>query len=158
MKARQGVTERLNLSLTVELTAINQYLLYAEMSSNWGYPRLGNMFRQFQQAEVEDAQKLVKHILYLEGEPNVQRLNIIDTPDSMLECLEFSLNTERDAVELLRESITHCASPQVWDYTTRGMLEEMIREEEEHVDWFETQLETIEQVGLDLYLAQQMRE
>lgn len=154
MKAKEGVVDRLNQILTIELTAINQYFIHAEMANNWGFPGVGRIFRSNSMSEMEDAQHLVRHILYLEGLPNLQRLNQVQVGESIQEDLELNLEAEKNAVEVLRESITHCAV--VGDYTTRGILENMIREEEEHIDALETQLEIINHIGIDLYLNQQI--
>ncbi len=154
MKAKEGVVERLNNILTIELTAINQYFVHSEMASNWGFQRIGDKFRATSMSEMEDAQHLIRHILYLEGLPNLQRLNQVMVGESVKEDLELNLEAEKGAVDALAEAITHCAS--VGDYTTRNILEGMIRDEEQHVDWLETQLELIKQIGLDLYLNQQI--
>ena len=154
MKAKEGVVERLNNILTVELTAINQYFIHSEMANNWGFPGVGNLFRTNSLSEMEDAQHLIRHILYLEGLPNLQRLNQLQVGESIKEDLELNLEAEKNAVDVLAEAITHCAS--VGDYTTRNILEVMIREEEEHVDTLETQLEIINHIGIELYLNQQV--
>jgi bacterioferritin len=154
MQAREGVLEFLNRHLTVELTAINQYFLQAEMAKNWGYDRLYRKFRELSMDEMKDAQVLIGHILFLEGLPNLQRLNQVGVGENVEECFRVDLATEHEAVSLLTDAVAHCAA--VGDYKTRAMLEEMLSEEETHVDWFETQLETISQVGLQLYLAQQI--
>ena len=156
MKAKDGVIDHLNNILTIELTAINQYFVQAEMCKNWGLNRLYQKFRSISMEEMEDAQHLIQHILYLEGVPNLQRLNQVMVGESVLEDLELDLQCEVGAVEALTSAITHCT--QVADYTTRGILEQMVRSEEEHVDWVETQLETIKIVGLELYLNQQIHE
>ncbi|MCC6381864.1 MAG: bacterioferritin [Dehalococcoidia bacterium] len=154
MQAKPGVVDYLNQHLTVELTAINTYFLQAELCRSWGYQRLFERFRALSMDEMKDTEELVERIVYLEGLPNMQRLNTIVVGENVLECLRGDLELEKSAVALLQEAITHCQ--QVGDYTTRGMLEEMITDEEEHVDWFETQLTTIEQVGLENYLSQQI--
>ena len=154
MKAKEGVVERLNNILTIELTAINQYFIHSEMASNWGFQRVAHLFRSNSLSEMEDAQHLIRHILYLEGLPNLQRLNQIAVGESVREDLELNLEAEKGAVEALAEAIAHCAS--VSDYTTRSILEGMIREEEEHIDTLETQLEIINTIGIDLYLNQQI--
>ena len=156
MKAKEGVLDRLNDILTVELTAINQYFIHAEMCKNWGFQRIYSRFRQSSLEEMQDAQHLISHILYLEGVPNLQRLNQLMVGESVQEDLELNLDAEKGAVDVLTEAITHCAS--VGDYTTRSILEGMVRSEEEHVDWIETQIETINVVGVDLYLNQQIRD
>ena len=104
---------------------------------------------------MQDSQQLIAHILYLEGVPNMQRMNQVMIGESVAECLQLDLELERGAVETLREAIGHCRS--VEDYTTRRMFEEMIASEETHVDWLESQLETIRQVGIENYLAQQIQ-
>ena len=154
MKAKEGVVERLNNILTIELTAINQYFVHSEMASNWGFQRVAHLFRSNSMSEMEDAQHLIRHILYLEGLPNLQRLNQVQVGESIKEDLELNLEAEKGAVEAVAEAITHCAS--VGDYTTRSILEGMIREEEEHIDTLETQLEIINTIGIDLYLNQQI--
>ncbi len=105
---------------------------------------------------MEDAQRLIEHILYLEGVPNLQRLNQVMVGESVMEDLELDLNAEMNAVSALAEAISHCENVQ--DYTTRGMLQEMIRSEEENVDWLETQPETIKIIGIDLWLNQQIHD
>lgn len=154
MKAKDGVIKRLNNILTIELTAINQYFLHAEMAENSGFHRVAKLFRSNSMSEMQDAKLLIKHILYLEGRPDMQNLNLIEIGDTILEDLQLNLKAEENAVNVLNEAITHCAS--VEDYTTRNILENMVREEEEHVDVLETQLEIISTIGLDLYLSQQM--
>jgi len=152
MQAKEGVVDRLNMALTIELTAVNQYFLAAEQCANWGFPGLRRQFRSMSMEEMKDVERLVKHILYLEGLPNLQRLNQILVGEGVPELLEAGLTLEHGAVDHLRESIAHCA--QVSDFNTRALFEEMIHSEEEHVDHFETQLHAIEAVGLERYLAQ----
>lgn len=156
MKAKDGVVDHLNNLLTIELTAINQYFVQAEMCKNWGFNRLYKRFRDVSLEEMEDAQHLIQHILYLEGVPNLQRLNQVMVGESVMEDLELDLQSEMNAVSALVDAIGHCE--QVQDYTTRGILQEMIRSEEEHVDWLETQLDTIKIIGMDLWLNQQLHE
>jgi bacterioferritin len=154
VKAREGVVELLNQILTVDLTAINQYFIHSEMCKNWGYERLYEKLRDSSIAEMKDAQAIIRHILYLEGVPNLQRLGTVRVGENAQEHLELDLEAERSALELFTRAIAHCA--QVQDYTTRNILEEMIRDEEEHIDWLETQLEVIRQIGLQAYLTQQL--
>jgi bacterioferritin len=156
MKAKEGVVDLLNQILTVDLTAINQYFIHAEMCRNWGFGRLYHKLRDSSITEMKDAQRIIEHILYLEGMPNLQRLGTVRVGENVQEDLQLNLEAERNAVSLFTTAIAHCA--QVEDYTTRNILEEMIRDEEEHVDWLETQLETIAQVGLQNYLAQHIHE
>jgi bacterioferritin len=154
MQAKEGVVDLLNAALTTELTAINQYFLAAKLCGSWGLGRLEAAFRALSMGEMKDSEELVEHILYLEGLPNMQRLNQVRVGETVSELLQAGLELERGAVEFLRGAIEHCA--RVGDYTTRAMFEEMIRDEERHVDWFETQFEAIRIVGLDRYLAQQV--
>jgi bacterioferritin len=156
LKAKDGVIDHLNNLLTIELTAINQYFVQAEMCKEWGFNRLYKRFRDISLEEMEDAQHLIRHILYLEGVPNLQRLNQVMVGENVPEDLELNLQSEVNAVNALTDAISHCE--QVQDYTTRAIFEEMIRSEEEHVDWLETQLDTIRIVGLELYLNQQIHE
>jgi bacterioferritin len=154
VKAKEGVLERLNTILTNELTAINQYFIHSEMCRSWGYERLYGKLREFSIDEMKDAQRLIRHILYLQGVPNLQRLGTVRVGENVPEDLRLDSDQEQAAVGTYAEAISHSA--QVGDYTTRGILEEMVRDEEEHIDWLETQLETIAQVGLENYLTQQM--
>ena len=156
MRAREGVVDRLNAILTIDLTAINQYFVQSEMVRNWGFQRTAEKLREVSMDEMRDAQRLVRHILYLEGLPNLQRLGPIKVGESVAENLQLDLESEMSALETLAEAIVHCE--QVGDFGTRELLEDMVREEEEHVDWLETQQETIRQVGIEHYLAQNIRE
>ena len=156
MKAKDGVVDRLNTILTIDLTVINQYFIHSEMCKNWGFNRMAHSFHTSSIEEMKDAQHLIQHILYLEGIPNLQRLNQVKVGESVLEDLQLNLASEVEAVGVLTEAISHCL--QVQDYTTRSLLEGMVRSEEEHVDWLETQLETIKTIGIDLYLNQQIHE
>lgn len=156
MKAKPGVVEALNTILTNELTAINQYFVQARMCQNWGYERLAHHIRTISMDEMKDTEQLIDHILYLDGVPNLQRLNRVRVGETVLENLQLDLALEQQAVATLTEAIALCG--EVRDYTTRNILEEMIRDEETHVDWFETQLETIGQVGVELYLTQQIKQ
>jgi bacterioferritin len=154
MRAKEGVIDILNGILTIDLTAINQYFIHAEMCKTWGYDRLYHKLRDASITEMKDSQKLIEHILYLEGVPNLQRLGTIRVGENVLEHLQLDLEAERGAVTALTNGIAHCA--RVEDFTTRNILEEMVRDEEEHVDWLETQLEAINQIGLQNYLSQQL--
>ena len=156
MKAKEGVVEYLNAILTNELTAINQYFLHAEMCENWGYKRLYHKIRAESIDEMKHAEELIEHILYLEGVPNVQRLHPIEIGETVLEQLELDLKREQSAVTLLNEAIGHCAK--VGDNATRDKLEDMLESEEGHVDFIETQLETIKQIGIQHYLSQQIKD
>jgi bacterioferritin len=154
MKAKEGIVDFLNKVLTNELTAINQYFVHAEMCDHWGYARLYDKIRAHSMEEMKDAEEIIEHILYLEGVPNVQRLGQIQVGETVPEHLKLDLRLEQEAVALLTEAIAQCAK--VGDYTTRHKLEKMAEREEGHIDWIETQLETIKQVGIENYLSQQI--
>lgn len=155
MKAKKGVVGLLNRILTEELTVINQYFLHAKMCENWGYERLHHHVMERSLGEMKDATAIIEHILYLEGLPNMQRLGTVKIGETVPEQLQADLEKEKAMVTLLTEGITHCAK--VGDYTTRHMLEDMAKDEDSHIDWIETQLETIKQVGLENYLSEQIK-
>ena len=155
MKAKEGVVNLLNKILTEELTVINQYFLHAKMCKNWGYERLHHHVLDRSCGEMKDAQAVIDHILYLEGLPNMQRLGTVKIGETVSEQLKADLDKEKAMVKMMTEGIKHCVKVSV--YTTRHMLEEMVKDEEEHVDWIETQLETIKQVGLQNYLSEQIK-
>lgn len=155
MKAKEGVVEFLNQVLKSELTAVHQYLLHAAMCKNWGYARLHEHFSHLANEEVGHSSGLIDHILYLDGTPDVEHLEQVGVGRTVVDLFKADLGFEREDVELLRKTIAHCAK--VGDFTTRHMLEDMIVDSEEHVDWFETQLRTIDQVGLDRYLSEHIK-
>ena len=151
---KQGVLDRLNTIITAELTATHLYLLQVELCRHWGYERLYDRLHNYSREELEDAEHLIAHILYLDGAPNLQGLGRVQAGEGVQALLQMALDSERSAVALYAEAITHCA--EVEDYTTRSMLEEAVRSEEEQLDWLETQVATIGQIGLQNYLAQQI--
>jgi len=155
MKAKEGVVEYLNKVLTLELTAVHQYLLHAATCGNWGYERLQHELHELATEEIGHASQLIDHILYLEGSPNVQSLGTVKSGPNVSKLFEEDLEFEVEDASLLREAIGHAAK--VGDYTTRHKLEDMIKETDEHIDWFETQLRAIKQVGLENYLSEQMK-
>jgi len=155
MKAKEGVVERLNQVLQAELTAVHQYLLHAAMCKNWGYERLHEYYSHLATEEVQHSAGLMDHILYLNGTPDVEQLDTVAQGRDVAALFRADLEFEREDVELLRKAIAHCAK--VNDFTTRHLLEHMIEDSEEHVDWFETQLRTIEQVGLDRFLSEHIK-
>ena len=155
MKAREGVINLLNKILTADLTAINQYFVHSKMCRNWGYERLEHKVRQRSFDEMKDADELIEHILYLEGVPNVQRMNTVQIGETVPEQLKLDLKAEQEMLTLLSEGVVHCTK--VADFTTRHMLEDMVKDVDEHIDWIETQLETLKQVGLENYLSEQIK-
>ena len=154
MKAKEGVIELLNQVLKAELTAVHQYLLHAGLCKNWGYERLHEHYSHLANEEVGHSSGLISHVLYLDGTPDVERLDAIAHGADVSVLFASDLAFEREDAELLRKAIVHCAK--VGDFTTRHLLEHMIIDTEEHIDWFETQLRTIDQVGLERYLSEQM--
>ena len=155
MKAKEGVVNILNKVLTADLTAINQYFVHAKMCENWGYERLHQRVRERSIEEMKDAEKLIEHILYLEGVPNVQRLNSVHVGESVPEQFKLDLKSEQEMLSALSEGVVHCTK--VADFTTRHMLEDMVKDVDAHIDWIEVQLETIKQVGLENYLSEQIK-
>jgi bacterioferritin len=154
VKAKPGVVDLLNQLLTIELTAVNQYFVQAEMCANWGYGKLHAVLRSRSIDEMRDVEALIKRILFLEGVPNLQRLGPVRVGETVEEHFRLDLETELGAIEFLAGAIARCT--EVGDYATRGVFEELIREEETHADWLETQLETIRQIGVERYLSQQL--
>ncbi len=154
MKAKEGVLDILNKVLVSELTAVHQYLVHAALCKHWGYGRLHEHFSHLAQEEVSHSSGLIDHILYLGGAPEMDRLDAVAAGKKVTELLEADLTFEREDADVLRGGIAHCVK--VGDFTTRHRLEEMIVDTEEHIEWFETQLRTISQVGLERYLAEQI--
>lgn len=155
MKAKEGVLDFLNKVLTMELTAAHQYIANAAMCGNWGYDRLQHEIHERAMDEVNHAGEIVEHILYLEGTPDMQRLGTVNVGQSVQEQFNNDLSLEMEDLKLLRDAIAHCST--VGDFTTRHKLEDMSVETDEHIDWLETQLTTIQQVGLENYLSEQIK-
>jgi bacterioferritin len=156
MKGDPKIIDLLNEILTGELTAINQYFLHARMCKNWGYDRLNERIYKESIDEMKHADKLIERILFLEGLPNVQRLGKINIGQSVLEMLKNDLAVENEAVPRLNSAIQ--AARDAGDNGTEAMLKDILVSEEEHVDWLETQLELVTQVGEAHYLAQQIKD
>lgn len=146
------VVELLNEALTFELTVTNTYFLHARMLDNWGLPKLGKVFYDLSIDEMRDADELINRILMFDGHPNVQRLNAIQVGESAEEMLSLALASERAAVAQFNAGGEECH--QLGDHGTAAVFEELVRDEEKHADWFESQLDAIDRVGLQAYLAQ----
>ncbi|TAJ07523.1 MAG: bacterioferritin [Nitrospirae bacterium] len=155
MKAKEGVIDLLNKVLTADLTAINQYFVHAKMCENWGYERLHHHVRSRSIDEMKDADELIGHILYLEGVPNVQRLGTVHVGETVPEQLKLDLKAEQEMLKMLSDGVAHCTK--AGDFTTRHMLEDMAKDVDAHIDWIETQMETIKQVGVENYLSEQIK-
>src|SRR6187455_1548658 len=154
MKGDDDIIELLNDVLTAELTSINQYFVDAKMAGNWGYERLAKHFHDESIDEMKDADALIERILYLEGMPNLQRLGAVRIGETVPEKLALALELEQAAIDRLNAGIAQCVS--VGDNGSRELLDDILEGEEEHLDWIETQLELIRQVGEAHYLAQQI--
>jgi bacterioferritin len=149
MKGDAKVIEFLNRGLRSELTAVNQYWLHYRMLENWGYNDLAKKWREESIEEMHHADKFVERILFLEGFPNLQVLDPLRIGQTVKEVLDSDLAAEHDARNLYQEAATHCHS--VKDYPSRDLFEELMRDEEGHIDFLETQLELVSKLGLELY-------
>ena len=156
MKCDKRLMDALNQILTGELTGINQYFIHAKMCANWGYQRLAKFNRSESIEEMKHADELIERILYLDGVPNLQRLNNVRVGENVAEQMDLDLKLEIDAVKLLNETIA--LAVELHDNGTRELLEKILVDEEEHIDWLEVQLSLISQVGIENYLAQQIHE
>ena len=146
------IIEALNEVLTAELTAINQYFVHYKMCENWGYQKLATKKREESIEEMEHADKLIARILYLEGVPNMQRLSPIRIGENPLEQHEVDLALEREAVERLNKTISLARDN--GDNGTRELMESILKNEEDAVDWLEAQLYLVQQIGEERYLAE----
>lgn len=154
MKGDAKVIEALNDILTGELTAINQYFLHARMCKDWGYDKIAAKIYHESIDEMKHAEKLMDRVLFLEGIPNVQRLLKINIGENVKEMMESDLKLEYEAVGKLKSAIA--VGFETKDHTSRELFETILEEEEKHVDWLETQLSLIHNLGLPNYLAQQV--
>jgi bacterioferritin len=155
MKGNEKVLELLNLLLTNELTAINQYFIHAKMCENWGYERLAAKIREESINEMHHADAVIGRILFLEGVPNLQRYNKLRVGETVKEQLQCDLDLEYAAIKFLNDGIE--AARSVGDNASEDLMKKILVGEEQHTDWLETQLELIRQVGEQNYLAQQMK-
>ncbi len=156
MKGDKKVIQFLNAVLANELTAINQYFLHARMFKNWGYHKLDEHERHESIDEMKHADMLIERILFLEGLPNLQQIHKLMIGENVKECLECDLKLEMQSYPSLKEAIVHCE--EVNDFVSRELFKHIIESEEEHIDWLETQLGLIDEVGLQNYLQSQMTE
>jgi bacterioferritin len=152
MQGDTRVIEFLNEQLTAELTAINQYFLHSKIQENAGWPKLARHTRAESIDEMRHAEQLTDRILFLDGLPNYQRLSPLRIGQTVREMFESDLQVELDAVERLRRGIDYMRS--VADVTSARIFEEILASEEDHVDYLETNLALLDQLGEALYLAQ----
>jgi bacterioferritin len=156
MKGDAKIIEALNAVLTAELTAINQYFVHAKMCENWGYSRLASKKREESIEEMKHADVVIERILFLEGVPNMQRLDPVRVGEEPIEQHRLDLEVELEAVARLNKSIALCRES--GDNGTRELLEGLLKEEEESIDWLEAQLHLATEVGRERYLAEQINE
>ena len=150
MQGDARVIEFLNEQLSAELTAINQYFLHAKMQENWGYPKLAAYTRSESIDEMRHAEVLTDRILFLEGLPNFQRLFPLRVGENVREQFDCDMKIEAEAVDRLRRGIEYMRS--IGDVTSANIFEEILKDEEHHVDYLETQLDLMEKLGEQLYL------
>ena len=150
--ASPRVIELLNAALTFELTVTNTYFLHARMLDNWGLGRLGKVFYDLSIDEMKDADSLINRILMFEGHPNLQKLGAITVGEDAAEMLALAYDSEKAAVAQFNAGAQKCH--ELGDHGTASVFEEMVRDEERHAEWFESQLDAIKRVGLERYLAQ----
>ncbi|MBK8252437.1 MAG: bacterioferritin [Polyangiaceae bacterium] len=155
MKGSKEVIDALNEVLAAELVAISQYFLHAKMCKNWGYNALADFIRKESIDEMRHAESLVDRILFLEGLPNLQRLDKLHVGQNVPELMKADLNLEYIAVKRLNDSIALCREK--GDHTSEELLRKILVSEEDHVDWIETQIGLIDKLGENAYLAEQLR-
>ncbi|WP_406671992.1 bacterioferritin [Natronospira sp.] len=153
MKGHSSIIQHLNRILKNELTAINQYFLHARMLQSWGMERLGKKEYEESIDEMKHADALIERILFLEGLPNLQDLDKLMVGEDVKEVLEYDLKLELSGHTDLKAAITHAES--VGDYVSRDLFVSILRDEEEHVDFLETELGLIDKMGLENYIQSQ---
>jgi bacterioferritin len=153
MQGDPKVIEHLNLVLRNELTAINQYFLHARMLRHWGVTKLGEYEYRESIDEMKHADKLIERILFLDGLPNLQDLDKLLIGETVVEILECDLKLENKAIPDLRTAIAHAET--VRDYVSRDLFQDILEDEEHHVDFIETQIELVARMGIENYIQLQ---
>ena len=156
MKGDPEILDALNDLLTAELTAINQYFVHHKMCENWGYPRLAKKKREESMEEMRHADRVIARILFLDGIPNMQRLSPVRVGEDPIEQHKLDLASELDNRTRLNAGVALAVAKA--DNGTRELLESILVDEEESIDWLETQLYLVEQVGKERYLAEHIHE
>ena len=154
MKGNAKIIERLNALLADELTAINQYMVQSEMCANWGYERLHKAIEKRAIAEMKHAEKLIGRIIFLEGTPTVNKLNKIEIGADVETQHKNDWKAEEGAVKAYNDGIRLAA--ETGDNGSRELLEAILKDEEEHIDWIEAQIDQIKQMGIQNYLVEQL--
>ena len=154
MKGSDDVVKLLNEVLCAELTGINQYFIHSMLCANWRYKRLAEHARKESIEEMKHAQEVIERIIYLEGAPNMQKYMKINVGKTVPQQHENDLALEKDAVARLNAGIELCRTKD--DNGSRALLEKILIDEEEHVDWLEAQLQQIKDIGVENYLSQQI--
>src|SRR6202163_528783 len=149
MRGDTTVLDYLNKALRHELTAVNQYWLHYRLLDNWGYKVLAKTWRKESIEEMQHADKLIERIIFLDGNPNMQTLDSLRIGQRVNEVLDRDLQAETEARALYEEAATHCHS--VKDYVTRGLFEQLMHDEEHHIDFLETQIDLVAKLGPELY-------
>lgn len=156
VKGDAKVIEYLNKALKLELTTVNQYFLHARMLRNWGFSRLAEKEYEESIDEMKHADELIERILFLEGLPNVQDLDKVYIGETVKECLECDLRAEKRAHPLYVEAIEYFEK--VNDFVSRALMTDILKSEESHIDYLETQLEIIEKIGEKKYMLSLLKE
>ena len=154
MKGNEKIIEHLNMRLAEELTAINQYMVHSEMCDNWGYERLHKLIEKRAIDEMKHAEKLIARILFLDGRPIVNDLNKIQIGGEVPKMHDNDWAAENSAIKGYNESIA--LAVEIGDNGTRELLESILKEEEDHIDWLEAQIDQIKQMGAQNYLVEQL--
>lgn len=154
MKGDPEVIKILGEVLSAELTAVNQYFIHAKMCANWGFLELANYNRAESIDEMKHAEMLLERILFLEGVPNMQKYMKISVGESVPEQFKHDLDLEYGAIERLNRGIKLCVEK--GDNTSRQLLDQILKEEEHHADWLETQIQLIKSIGAENYLSMKL--